>query len=133
MIKYTYIAGSSTCPAKFMVLLYILENNSGKHYIGITSQTLEERLAKHNKGEVYSTKFGRLWKVIYWEKYANFKIAREREKQIKSWHGGNALKKLIGIAVGSANGRPVGSEPINLGSNPSPTALPTSLKFGGVK
>lgn len=116
-----------------MVLLYILENRIGKHYIGITSLSLKERLAKHNKGGVYSTKFGRPWKIIYWEKYKNFKIARERERQIKSWHGGNALKKLIGRAVGSSNGRTAGSGPVNLGSNPSPTALPTSLKFGGVK
>lgn len=115
-----------------MALLYILENKNGKHYVGITSKSLSERVNKHNRGEVFSTKFFKPWKLIYFERYNTFKEARIREIQIKSWHGGNAFKKLLDRAVGSSNGRIHGSGPWHLGSNPSPTALFKS-KFGGMK
>ena len=67
--------------------LYILKNVQNKHYVGITKLSPEDRLKKHNKGDVYSTKFGRPWKLIYAEKYNDMRLARKREKQIKSWHG----------------------------------------------
>jgi len=86
-----------------MCYLYILQNNKDKHYIGITELLPEIRLLRHNKGDVYSTKFGRPWKLIYAEEYENMTKAREREKQIKSWHGGNAFKKFIIKAAGSSN------------------------------
>jgi putative endonuclease len=114
-----------------MVCLYILENKKGKHYIGITSQSPQERLLKHNKGEVFSTKFFLPWEVVYLESYNTYKEARLREKQIKSWHGGNAFKKLLGRSARSANGRQTGSEPVNLGSNPSLAALPRRKNLAG--
>lgn len=114
-----------------MALVYILENHHGKHYIGITSLSPETRLAKHNRGEVYSTRFGKPWTLIYREKHISIKVARTREKQIKSWHGGNAFKKLVRRAVGSANGRQTGSEPVNPGSNPGPTALRIEKNLAG--
>ena len=112
-----------------MVLLYILENDQGKHYTGITSVPLKSRVAKHNRGEVCSTKFYRPWSLIYSEEFGDFESARKREKQIKSWHGGNAFKKLIGSAAGSSNGRTADSGSVYLGSNPSPAALPVKDKF----
>ncbi len=97
--------GRLTCPAKFMkCFVYILKNKKGKHYIGITKLKPEIRLLRHNKGEVCGTKFGRPWKIIYIEKYDNYKSARTREKQIKSWKGGNAFKKLVSGVAGSSNG-----------------------------
>ena len=83
--------------------LYILENKKNKHYIGITKLDLDIRLKKHNYGGVYSTKFGRPWQILYSEVYRNYKEAREREKEIKNWHGGNAFKKLLCIAKKSSN------------------------------
>jgi predicted GIY-YIG superfamily endonuclease len=112
--------------------LYILENQRGKHYIGITKLDLDKRLRKHNRGEVYSTKFDRPWKVLYFEKYSNYKEARGREKEMKSWHGGNSFKKLLHIAAGSSNGRTWDFESQYLGSTPSPAAM-GRRKFGGVK
>lgn len=106
-----------------MAFVYILENRYGKYYVGITSLGPESRLARHNQGRVYSTKFGKPWTIIHREKHISIKAARIREKEIKSWHGGNAFKKLVHRAVGSANGRQTGSEPVNPGSNPGPTAL----------
>ena len=120
------------CPAKLMVSLYILKNNLEKYYVGITSLPVADRLKKHNNGDVYSTKLGKPWTVIHAEKFTDFASARTREKKIKSWHGGNAFKKLIANATGSSNGRTWDSESHYLGSNPNPVALAQN-KFGGVK
>ena len=85
--------------------LYILENNKRKHYIGITKLDPKKRLLKHNRAEVYSTKFSIPWCLIYFQEYKNYKEARQKEKQIKSWHGGATLKRFLGKAAGSSNGR----------------------------
>lgn len=103
-----------------MVKLYILNNDLGKYYVGITSLDLDKRLEIHNNGKVYSTKRFRPWQIIHTENYSNFNEARQREKQIKSWHGGNAFKKLVGRVAGSSNGRTTDSESVNLGPTPSP-------------
>ncbi|MBI4155953.1 MAG: GIY-YIG nuclease family protein [Candidatus Zambryskibacteria bacterium] len=47
--------------------LYILNNALGKYYIGITKLLPNDRLVRHNRGEVTSTKSGRPWKIIYTE------------------------------------------------------------------
>ncbi len=117
-----------------MVYIYLLQNAKRKYYTGITKLDPKIRLKRHNNGDVYSTKSGRPWELLYTETFANNLEARAREKQIKSWKGGNAFKKFLSKAAGSANGRQVASEAINLGSSPSPAALERNVdKFGGVK
>ena len=116
-----------------MVSLYILENEHGVYYVGITSVPLPNRVKRHNNGEVRSTRKGKPWKLIYSEEYNDFISARSREIKIKSWHGGNAFKRLVAGAVGSSNGRTTDSGSVYLGSNPSPTALVIKTKFGGGK
>ena len=103
--------------------LYIIENKGGKYYIGITRLAPENRLLRHNRGDVVSTNRGRPWRLIYTEKHISMASARVREKQLKSWHGGKALKRFLRRAAGSSNGRTHGSEPWNLGSIPGPAAL----------
>ncbi len=88
-----------------MVSLYILRNNKNRYYIGITQLDPIIRLKRHNNGHVYSTKFGRPWKLIHVEKYENMIEARKREKQIKSWKGGNAFKNFPSKSGESSNGR----------------------------
>ncbi len=104
--------------------LYILENNKGKHYIGITKLDPQTRLLRRNNKEVYSTKFGVPWKIAYSQEFKNYQEARQKEKQIKSWHGGATLRRFLGKAAGSSNGRTAAFGAVNLGSNPSPAALP---------
>ena len=126
------IAGSSNGPAKFKkMFLYILQNKRNKYYVGITALTPEQRLKRHNNGDVFSTKIGKPWKIIHEEEFTDLKLAREREKQIKSWHGGNALKSLLARSAGSSNGRTMDSESINLGSNPSPADLARNKNLAG--
>ena len=85
-------------------------------------------MERHNKGDVLSTKLGKPWKLIYFEEYKDYKEARCREKQIKSWKGGNAFKKLLSRTAGSSNGRTQDSESCYLGSNPSPAAKVGSIE-----
>ena len=103
--------------------LYILSNKQNKSYIGITKLEPNLRLERHNRGDVKSTKIGKPWQLIHVEKFDSYLQARFREKQIKSWHGGNALHKLISKSAGSSNGRTTAFGAVYLGSNPSPAAI----------
>ncbi len=78
-----------------MTHLYILKNKYGKYYIGITEIGVQERLSRHNRGDVESTKPGKPWNIVHTEIFTSMNEAREREKKVKSWKGGNAFKKLI--------------------------------------
>ncbi len=114
-----------------MCFLYILKNKRGRHYIGITSLDPEERLVRHNSGDVRSTKFDRPWHIVYVESSDDITKARQLEKLIKSWHGGDAFKKFLAKAAGSSNGRTLDSESKYLGSNPSPAALAGKKNLAG--
>ena len=100
--------------------VYILRNKQNKYYTGITRLHPWKRLARHNKGQVWSTKFGMPWEIIHIERYNNYGEAREREKLIKSWHSGYTFKKLLAKAAGSSNGRTHASGAWYRGSNPCP-------------
>ena len=118
-------AGLSNLPRQIYMScnLYILENNKGKHYVGITKLDPTRRLLRHNRGEVYSTKFGTPWHIVYFQKYKDYKEARQKEKQIKNWHSGATLKRFLSKTAGSSNGRTHASGAWYLGSSPSPAAL----------
>jgi len=76
--------------------VYILESieRPDKYYVGHT-QDLKNRLERHNRGLVKSTKHARPWKIIYTEEYETKKDSYKRELQIKSYKGGEAFKKLV--------------------------------------
>ena len=86
-----------------MPYLYILKNEFNNYYTGITKLDPKERLSRHNKGYVRSTKRGRPWIIIHTETFSTLREARRREKQIKSWKSGNALKKLLSKVAGLSN------------------------------
>ncbi len=88
-------AGSRRGGKSFMYYIYILENEEGKHYIGYTSH-LANRLKKHNTDSSRWTRYKGPWKIIYSEEYQTKSEAYRREKQIKSYKGGVAFKKLLG-------------------------------------
>ncbi|MDD5567247.1 MAG: GIY-YIG nuclease family protein [Patescibacteria group bacterium] len=75
--------------------VYILKSlKDGSHYVGSASN-VNIRLKRHNSGKVRSTKRGVPWEVVYTEKYLTQQEAYRRERQIKSYHGGKAFKKLL--------------------------------------
>ena len=78
-----------------MFYTYIIRNIFNKRfYIGVT-KNLQRRVQQHNRSKRRSiTHFGR-YELILYEKYDTLKAARFRERQIKSYKGGNAFKKLL--------------------------------------
>ncbi len=78
-----------------MFTVYVIQSsNMKRYYIGFTSD-LEARLRHHNSGANRSTANRGPWKVIYKEEFQDKKSAWLREKQIKSYKGGEAFKKLL--------------------------------------
>ena len=75
--------------------VYILQSlKDSNYYIGVTSD-LQKRINYHNSGRQRSTKHRIPFKLIYFEELSDKTLALKREKQIKSYKGGNAFKKLI--------------------------------------
>ena len=77
-----------------MFYIYILQNSSGRFYIGYTSN-LEERIKRHQQGRSPYTKNRGPWKLVYSESYPTKTQAAAREKFIKSKKSSVFIKKLI--------------------------------------
>jgi putative endonuclease len=75
--------------------VYILRSlKDSKYYIGETHD-VEARLLFHNSGRQRSTKNRIPFVLILVEQFETREAALTREKQIKSWKGGNAFKILV--------------------------------------
>lgn len=66
-------------------------------------------MIEHNSGHTKSTAVKGIWKVIYKEEYNTESEARLRERKIKSYKGGVALKKLL-CRGGSVVERVIGND-----------------------
>jgi putative endonuclease len=69
-----------------MIILYVLKEQKGKRYVGITND-LTRRLREHR---YKLTKGGQLlgvFSVLYTEEFPDYKAARERERFFKSGKG----------------------------------------------
>ena len=77
-----------------MFYIYILKSENNSFYIG-SCESLDKRIALHNKGFVRSTKRGIPWKLVHQELFLDFKSARQRELKIKSWKSREAIQNLI--------------------------------------
>ncbi|MFH1414187.1 MAG: GIY-YIG nuclease family protein [Candidatus Omnitrophota bacterium] len=78
-----------------MYYIYAIKSNlHNRIYVGLT-QDLESRLREHNSGRTKSTKYYRPWEMFYIEEASSLKIAREREKKLKSGYGKELLKELL--------------------------------------
>jgi putative endonuclease len=78
-----------------MYFVYIIKSlKDQKYYIGSTSD-VEARLAYHNSGRQRSTRNRIPFILIYSEQFVSRSEAEVREKQIKSFKGGMAFKRLI--------------------------------------
>lgn len=78
-----------------MFVVYILKSKLyNRYYTGHTND-LDIRLERHNKGYVKSTKSYKPWIIVYTEKYQSKSEAFKREMAIKSYHHGEAFKKLL--------------------------------------
>ncbi|MBU9888247.1 MAG: GIY-YIG nuclease family protein [Candidatus Omnitrophica bacterium] len=79
-----------------MWYIYILQSDkSGRYYVGYT-ENLEKRVQEHNSGKTKSLKAHLPVRVICVEKRLTKQDAYRRERQIKSYKGGEAFKRLLG-------------------------------------
>ena len=85
-----------------MYYVYYLQSdcNLKQNYIGYTSD-LKERLRKHNKGLVKSTKPYLPWKLIFYEAFLDMRDAKRREKYLKTTKGKKGLKLIVRNSVES--------------------------------
>ena len=78
-----------------MFSVYALKSiNYNFIYVGM-SGNIDERLSRHNKGYVKSTKRFAPFKLFYSENCENGQQAREREKFLKSTSGKRFLKSIL--------------------------------------
>ncbi|MBN2119890.1 MAG: GIY-YIG nuclease family protein [Candidatus Omnitrophica bacterium] len=74
-----------------MYYLYILQCADGMKYYGHTNN-LTQRLYRHSKGQVLSTKDRRPLELVYYEEFDSRSKALRRERQFK---GGKTRKRTI--------------------------------------
>ncbi|HEX8974417.1 MAG TPA: GIY-YIG nuclease family protein [Patescibacteria group bacterium] len=75
--------------------VYILRSEvDGKFYIGQTNN-LEDRLERHNAGQVIATRSRKPLKMVHFEKFSTRAEAMRREKYLKSLKGGLERKLSI--------------------------------------
>jgi len=78
-----------------MYYVYILRSlKDNKYYTGYTNN-LERRLQDHNRGKSESVKYRGPFALVHREEYSTKLEAIRREKQIKSYKGGEAFKRLL--------------------------------------
>ncbi|OGC88424.1 hypothetical protein A2419_01615 [Candidatus Adlerbacteria bacterium RIFOXYC1_FULL_48_26] len=78
-----------------MWTVYILKSlKDGKFYIGCT-KNLKRRLKEHDSGYTASTASRRPFELMYTERYSVQADAYAREKVLKAYKGGEALKRLF--------------------------------------
>ncbi len=78
-----------------MYFVYVLKSmKDGNMYIGFTKD-LEERINRHNKGLVNSTKNRVPFELIYYEASRNIHDAIHREKYLKTSYGHRYLKNRL--------------------------------------
>jgi putative endonuclease len=80
-----------------MFQVYIIKSTKldNKYYIGSAEDAKRRLNFQHNKGKVKSTKAYLPWEIIYTENFETRSEAVRRERQIKSYKGGEAFKRLI--------------------------------------
>ncbi|MBU0605743.1 MAG: GIY-YIG nuclease family protein [Candidatus Omnitrophica bacterium] len=82
--------------------MYILKSITiGGYYIG-SCENIEERLAQHNDNKGRYTKNKGPFELIYKESFDSKADALKREKQVKSYKGGRAFKKLVSASPSSS-------------------------------
>lgn len=78
-----------------MYTVYVLQNDSGKRFVGFTDD-LQKRLKEHRSGAVTYQQFGDDWKLVYQEDHVRRAKAMEREKWFKTSAGREWLDQNLG-------------------------------------
>ena len=83
-----------------MYQVYILQNPSGRFYIGPTDD-LHQRLVSHSRTDKLGGKFTRKngpWSLVWSESHNTRSAAMRREKEIKTWKSARLIRtQLLGL------------------------------------
>ena len=83
-----------------MYFIYVLQSlKDGRTYVGYTSN-LEERLKRHNSGQVTATRHRMPLKLLFSEQ---FEIIQEAKKRELYWKNGSGRRKLKQLFAGATN------------------------------
>ena len=79
-----------------MFYVYFLrsKDNLNQFYVGYT-EDIQERLNKHNTGQVQSTKPYHPWTLIYYEVFTSIVDAKQREQYLKTTKGRRTLRLML--------------------------------------
>ena len=78
-----------------MYWVYVLKSlKDERHYVGHTND-IKRRLEDHNRGKSKSVKNRGPFEIIHTEICSDRFEAKRRERQIKSYKGGEAFKRLV--------------------------------------
>ena len=79
-----------------MYLVYILYSETlNRYYVGMTGDSIEERIRRHNSNHKGFTSKANDWQLKYSESYNSKTSALDREKEIKSMKSRIYIEKLI--------------------------------------
>lgn len=78
-----------------MGYIYVLQSLKDKQFYVGYSNNLKKRVKDHNEGKVYSTKFRRPLKLIYYEACLNQQDTTKREKYLKTAWGKRYIKNRL--------------------------------------
>ena len=73
--------------------VYVLENKTGKRYIGL-SENVDARLIQHNNGESKWTAKYPPWSVVWTSETMSLSEARKLENRLKRAKGGNSFYEI---------------------------------------
>ena len=80
-----------------MIWVYVVQNPSGKFYIGQT-EDLVERLQSHNRADKVRGKFTRKqgpWTLVWKEEHPDRSSAMKREREIKSMKSARWIRENL--------------------------------------
>jgi putative endonuclease len=84
-----------------MFYTYVLRSKrDGKSYTGYTSD-LNNRVEKHNRGQIESTKMRKPFELVYFEACSDERDAIRREKYLKTSWGKRYIKSRLRNFLGS--------------------------------
>ncbi len=98
--------------------VYVLENTTGRHYIGVTEDVLV-RLVQHNAGISKWTRRRGPWQVVWTRGGLTLGEARQLENLLKRQRGGSGFYTVTGLSQLKPSGSLSRSRGIP-GSNPGP-------------
>jgi len=79
-----------------MYQVYILYSAiKDRYYVGFTSDSLSERIRRHNTNHKGFTGKTGDWDLVYTETFALKENAMKREKEVKAWKSRKMIEKLI--------------------------------------